>query len=124
VFQLDLPRNASEPAQRSASSKSFARLGALPASPRRPPSITCHGARFLRPATFAIEGVTEEKRPTATVAPSPDISMCSVSLFQGRPFQPSDRRSPPVALVNERWSALISPANPWGKIGSGDERRS
>jgi putative ABC transport system permease protein len=70
--------------------------------------------------TFAIEGVTEEEeRPTATVVTIDPgyLDVFRVSLFQGRPFLPSDRpESPPVVLVNEAMvGSYFSGVNPIGE---------
>jgi putative ABC transport system permease protein len=107
VFQLDLPEERyGEPGQRSRFFEDLHReLGALPGVAAA--TVVDHLPRSPLPPTlaFAIEGVTaEEERPTATVVTIDPgyLEVFGVSLFQGRPFQPSDRlESPAVVLVNE-----------------------
>jgi putative ABC transport system permease protein len=122
VFQLDLPAERyGEPAQRSRFLEELQReLGALPGVAAS--TAVDHLPRSPLPPTmtFAIEGVTaEEERPTATVVTIDPgyLDVFRVSLFQGRPFQPSDRlESPPVALVNEAMArAYFSVGSPMGE---------
>jgi len=107
VFQVDLPvERYGEVGQRTAFLEDLNReLGALPGVT----AVTAvdHMPRSPLPPTmtFAIEGITaEEAKPSATVVTIDPgyLEVFGVTLFQGRPFQPSDRiDSPPVALVNE-----------------------
>jgi len=122
VFQLDLPAERyGGPAQRSRFLEELQReLGALPGVAAS--TAVDHLPRSPLPPTmtFAIEGVTEkEERPTATVVTIDPgyLDVFRVSLFQGRPFQPSDRpESPPVALVNEAMArAYFSGGSPLGE---------
>ncbi len=122
VFQLDLPAERyAEPAQRSRFLEELRQeLGALPSVAAS--TAVDHMPRSPLPPTmtFAIEGVTaEEERPTATVVTIDPgyLDVFRVSLFQGRPFEPSDRlESPPVALVNDAMArAYFSGGSPLGE---------
>jgi putative ABC transport system permease protein len=107
VFQLDLPAERyAEAAQRSQFLEELqGSLGALPGVTAA--TAVDHLPRSPLPAsaTFAIEGRTsEDEKPTANVVTIDPgyLQVFHVPLFQGRPFQASDRlESPAVALVNE-----------------------
>jgi putative ABC transport system permease protein len=122
VFQLNLPEERyGETAERSRFLEELqTALGALPGVTAA--TVVDHLPRSPLPATvtFAIEGVTAEaERPTATVVTIDPgyLDVFRVSLFQGRPFGPSDRlESPPVALVNEAMArAYFSTGSPVGE---------
>jgi predicted permease len=122
VFQLDLPAERyGETARRSAFLEEFHReLEALPGVTAA--TVVDHMPRSPLPATmtFAIEGVTaEEEKPNATlVTIDPGyLEVFRVPLFQGRPFEASDRLdSPPVVLVNEAMARThFTNGNPLGQ---------
>jgi putative ABC transport system permease protein len=107
VFQLDLPAERyEEAAARSAFFEELrSELEALPGVTSS--TAVDHMPRSPLPQTmsFTIEGITAEgERPSATVVTIDPgyLEVFKVTLFQGRPFQSSDRfDSPPVALVND-----------------------
>jgi putative ABC transport system permease protein len=121
VFQLNLPEERyGETAESRFLEELQTALGALPGVTAA--TVVDHLPRSPLPATvtFAIEGVTAEaERPTATVVTIDPgyLDVFRVSLFQGRPFGPSDRlESPPVALVNEAMArAYFSTGSPVGE---------
>jgi putative ABC transport system permease protein len=122
VFQLDLPAERyGEAARRSRFFEELQQgLAAIPGVAAA--TAVDHLPRSPLPPTmtFAIEGVTgEEERPSATVVTVDPgyLDVFGVSLFQGRPFLPSDRlESPPVALVNEAMvRAFFSSESPVGE---------
>jgi putative ABC transport system permease protein len=107
VFQLDLPAERYEeaPARSAFLDQLRSELGALPGVAAS--TAVDHMPRSPLPPTmsFTIEGITAEgERPSATVVTIDPgyLEVFQVTLFQGRPFQSSDRfDSPPVALVND-----------------------
>ncbi len=122
VFQLDLPAERyDETAGRSRFLEELQReLQTLPGVAAA--TAVDHMPRSPLPPTmtFAIEGRTaEEEKPTATVVTIDPgyLEVFRVSLFQGRPFQPSDRLdSPPVLLVNDAMArAYFSGESPLGE---------
>ncbi len=122
VFQLELPAERyGEPAERSAFLEELrSELDALPGAVGS--TAVDHMPRSPLPPTMSvsIEGVTaEDERPSATVVTIDPgyLEVFGVPLFQGRPFQSSDRLdSPRVALVNDAMvKAYFADRNPLGE---------